>query len=56
MLFSWAVLYWQPLQQFLGTGPVDWQVYALAWLGIPLIYLADWARKRVREALEISAA
>jgi sodium/potassium-transporting ATPase subunit alpha len=45
--FSWAILYCPPLRQFLGTGPVSWQVYALAWLGIPLLYLLDLARKQL---------
>jgi sodium/potassium-transporting ATPase subunit alpha len=44
--FSWAVLYFPPLQRFLGTGPVAWQTYALAWLGIPLLFLVDVARKK----------
>lgn len=45
--FSWAILYWPPLQRFLGTAPVSWPVYALAWLGIPLLFLLDLGRKRV---------
>jgi hypothetical protein len=44
---SWAILYAKPMQRILGTGPVTWHIYALAWLGIPLIYLIDLARKRV---------
>jgi sodium/potassium-transporting ATPase subunit alpha len=44
--FSWAILYAEPVQRVLRTGPVVWQIYALAWLGIPLIYLADLARKQ----------
>lgn len=47
MLFSWAILYFEPLQRLLGTGPVSWRIYALAWLGIPLMFLADLARKRL---------
>ena len=45
--FSWAVLYSPPVGRFLGTGPVAWQVYALAWLGIPLIFVLDLVRKRI---------
>lgn len=45
--FSWAVLYWPPLQQLLGTAPVDPQVFAVAWLGIPLLFIADLIRKRL---------
>lgn len=48
--FSWAALYFPPLARVLGTAPVDADLYALAWLGAPLIYLTDLARKRlVRE-------
>ncbi|MDZ4818683.1 MAG: cation-transporting P-type ATPase, partial [Planctomycetota bacterium] len=43
--FSWAVLYWPPLQAILGTAPVAWQVYLLAWLGVPLIFGLDYLRK-----------
>lgn len=45
--FSWALLYFPPLQQFLGTGQVRWQIYALAWLGVPLLFLLDFARKKL---------
>ena len=47
ILFSWALLYSAPVQKILGTGPVDRQVYLLAWLGIPLIFGADYLRKRI---------
>ena len=47
LLFSWAVLYFEPLTRLLGTGPVETTVYALAWAGIPLIFGLDWLRKRV---------
>jgi sodium/potassium-transporting ATPase subunit alpha len=47
ILFSWAILYFTPLQTFLQTGPVDWQIYAVAWLGIPLIFGLDYVRKRL---------
>lgn len=45
--FSWMILYFPPVQDFLQTGPVDWQVYAFAWLGIPLLFGLDYARKRL---------
>ncbi len=48
--FSWAILYFPPVQQFLGTGPVAWHVYALSWLGIPLLFLLDLARKKLLAA------
>ena len=46
VVFSWALLYVPWLQRVLGTGPVDWSVYMAAWLGIPLIFTADYLRKR----------
>jgi sodium/potassium-transporting ATPase subunit alpha len=45
--FSWAVLYVPTVGRFLGTGPVAWHIYALAWLGIPLIFVLDLIRKRI---------
>jgi len=51
VFFSWAMLYWQPLATVLGTGPVDPSVYAFAWLGIPLIFGADYIRKRIAFAM-----
>ncbi len=47
IVFSWALLYTRPLQKVLGTGPVSWQIYVLAWLGIPLIFGLDYLRKRL---------
>ena len=46
VVFSWATLYWPPLQKVLSTGPVSGRVYALAWLGILIIFGADYIRKR----------
>jgi sodium/potassium-transporting ATPase subunit alpha len=47
VIFSWALLYLPPVQQVLGTGPVSVPVYLTAWLGIPLIFGADYLRKRL---------
>lgn len=47
IIFSWALLYTAPLQKILGTGPVSWKIYLLAWLGIPLIFGLDYMRKRL---------
>jgi sodium/potassium-transporting ATPase subunit alpha len=47
IVFSWAALYFAPLADVLGTAPVDPELYALAWLGAPLVYLVDLARKRL---------
>jgi sodium/potassium-transporting ATPase subunit alpha len=45
IVFSWATLYFPPVQKVLHTGPVSSGVYALAWLGIPLIFGIDYLRK-----------
>ena len=50
ILFSWALLYLPPVQKVLGTGPVGWPIYLVAWLGIPLIFGADYLRKRFIKA------
>lgn len=47
VLLTWAILYFPPMQYILGTGPVPWELYALAWLGIPLLLLLDTCRKRI---------
>jgi len=47
IVFSWAALYWPPLQRILATGPVSAEVYGLAFLGVPLIYGSDWLRKKL---------
>ncbi len=47
VVFSWALLYVPWLQVVLGTGPVDISVYLAAWFGIPLIFGADYLRKRL---------
>jgi sodium/potassium-transporting ATPase subunit alpha len=52
MLFSWAILYFPPLNVVLGTAPVAWEVYALAWLGVPLIFGLDYARKCIAARLQ----
>lgn len=46
IIFSWAILYFPPVQDFLRTGPVAWHIYALAWLGIPLLFALDYVRKK----------
>ena len=45
IVFSWATLYFPPLQRILRTGPVAPEVYGLAWLGIVLIFGIDYLRK-----------
>ena len=47
IIFSWAILYAPSVNQILGTGPVDVSIYAVAWLGVPLIFCLDYARKRI---------
>jgi sodium/potassium-transporting ATPase subunit alpha len=60
IVFSWAILYWPPVQRVMHTGPVSPAVYALAWLGIVLIfgidYLRKWLRQPGRAGTEESAA
>ncbi|MFB1490994.1 MULTISPECIES: cation-translocating P-type ATPase [unclassified Thiocapsa] len=47
ILFSWAILYVPAVQSVLHTGPVAPAIYALAWLGIPVVFGLDYARKRL---------
>jgi sodium/potassium-transporting ATPase subunit alpha len=49
IVFSWAVLYFAPVQKVLGTGPIPLHVYFLAWFGIPLIFGLDYIRKRIAQ-------
>jgi sodium/potassium-transporting ATPase subunit alpha len=46
LAFAFSVLYWPPMSSALGTGPVAWWLVALAALGGPVLFLADYARKR----------
>lgn len=45
VVFSWATLYFPPLQKILNTGPVPLNIYFLAWFGIILIFGSDYLRK-----------
>ena len=47
LAFSYCVLYLPPVSDVLQTGPVPLWVYGLALLGAPLIFGADYARKRM---------
>jgi sodium/potassium-transporting ATPase subunit alpha len=51
IVFSWATLYTPILNRVLGTQPVETWLYALAWLGVPLIFLSDLLRKQVASHL-----
>ena len=53
--FAWATLYFPPLRRVLGTGPVSVQMYAMAWLGAPLIFVADYLRKKLMVRVHNSA-
>jgi hypothetical protein len=53
--FSWGILYSPQLHEFLGTGPVNWHIYAIAWFGIPLLFFLDFARKKALIALARTA-
>jgi len=50
IVFSWAALYFPPLQRVLSTGPVAPEIYGLAWLGIVLIFGIDYLRKKLVNA------
>ena len=54
ILFSWAGLYAEPVRRVLGTGPVDLDHYAVAWLGVPLIFGLDFVRKKIAFARHTS--
>ena len=47
IIFSYVVLYVPAANLVLGTGPASLEAYALAWLGVPLIFGADWLRKKI---------
>lgn len=47
IVFSWTILYYPPVQELLRTGPVALHFYLLAWLGVPLLFMLDFVRKRV---------
>jgi len=47
VVFSWGLLYLPQLQKVLGTAPVPYALYLLAWLGIPLLFGLDWLRKQL---------
>ena len=53
VVFSWATLYFPPLGRVLGTGPVSVQMYAMAWLGAPLIFGADYLRKKLASSISV---
>ena len=46
IIFSWAILYFPPLSNVLGTGPVDLTIYAISWIGPFLIFGLDYLRKK----------
>jgi len=51
VVFSWATLYAPALNRVLGTQPVEGWIYALAWAGVPFLFLSDLARKRLAARL-----
>ena len=52
VVFSWATLYFPPMQKVLNTGPVPLPTYFLAWLGIILIFGSDYLRKQYLKTRE----
>jgi sodium/potassium-transporting ATPase subunit alpha len=51
-IFSWMILYSPGVNTVLGTGPVDYTIYAVAWCGVPLIFGLDYLRKCVVRVIE----
>jgi sodium/potassium-transporting ATPase subunit alpha len=51
IVFSWTTLYAPFMNRVLGTQPVEGWIYALAWAGVPLVFLSDLARKRLAARL-----
>lgn len=47
IIFSWAILYFPPVSNVIGSGPVDPYIYAIAWIGMPLIFGLDFLRKKL---------
>ena len=47
IIFSWAIIYYPPVSNIIGSGPVDAHIYAIAWVGAPLIFGLDYLRKRI---------
>ncbi len=47
VVFSWATLYSPLMNRILQTGPVPVEIYLMGWLGIILIFGADYLRKKV---------
>ncbi len=47
LTFVVAVVYFPPLGRALGTGSISPWLLALAALGAPVLFLADWLRKRL---------
>ena len=48
LAFALAVVYLPPVGRALGTGPMEPWLVGLAALGAPVLFLADWLRKRWR--------
>ena len=50
LAFAWSALYWRPLSLALGTSLAAPWLISLAALGGPLLFFADYARKRLTSA------
>lgn len=56
VFLSWAILYVPPVSNVLGTGRAAFHVYAVAWLGVPLIFGLDYLRKQIVRRLDANRA
>ncbi len=56
LAFAVAVVHLPPLARALGTGPIPPWLLGLAALGAPVLFLADWLRKRLTAHRAVRAA
>ncbi|CAN5922785.1 cation-transporting P-type ATPase [soil metagenome] len=56
LAFAVAIAYLPPVGRVLGTGPIPPRLFGLAALGAPVLFLADWLRKRMRSSGDSSSA
>ena len=47
IVFACAVVYAPPFHKVFNTLPVSLEIFALGWLGVPLIFVSDYVRKQI---------